>query len=394
MAKKRRMTEGKQNIVQNKAGTAPPNDDFKPCVMWHLDSYPQSKEAILTSDGFVLVHVSEKIEIEDGNIVEPTKIIEGLYYYPPEIGTSYFILGMDKNLIPFSVEGKWGYCDTNSGKVVFEPQWDFCDEFHGDYARFGIDGEFHEKNLDFYGRFGCIDFRGNIIIEPKYENLSYLHGRCICSFKARIGGFWGVIDINEGTIVPFQYGYIMGYEYAGHTGERGIIAIKVIEKKALVTIYDNDGQMIIDKLTATPKRYQRPIAELRKMRHAIESTCQLIRRGRKFGIICDLRYDLNPAYFSSYLKMKFDKIKDNSIVLVAEPSLSYKDAVALIRKIDDEAILKDKAFLLATQMLIYTLRKSPCPDEDTLWKNFPEEKRAAVLELMIKHDLPIPEKLQ
>jgi hypothetical protein len=44
--------------------------------------------------------------------------------------------------------------------------------------------------------------------------------------------------------------------------------------------------------------------------------------------------------------------------------------------------------------LMYSVRSGPCPDGDALWDNFPEEKRAAVLELMVKHGLPIPETVQ
>ncbi|MBR2895755.1 MAG: hypothetical protein IKC03_08885, partial [Oscillospiraceae bacterium] len=80
-------------------------------------------------------------------------------------------------LLPFEVDGKWGYCDRWMGEVVHEPQWGWCDHLipsvcGQELARFDaaedsihhpekIWEEKFDPNADQYdGRWGLLDREG------------------------------------------------------------------------------------------------------------------------------------------------------------------------------------------------------------------------------------------
>ena len=228
------------------------NDNIRPCRVYHLDACSGPLEAVLFDDGFVLVPLPADWFAEP---FEPTRIIEGQCFYAPELVESLYCWDIDHCLLPFAVDKKWGYCNTETGKVVFEPQWEFCDEFLGDYAVISVGDELDEEKLgyNYNGMFGMIDFHGNTVIQPKYQFLSDLYPHGI--IFAEMNGLWGVIDIFEQPIVPFQWDSIWSYGDPFLDAGCGFIATKIVDGSVRYAILDKDGRIIIDDLTAYPERH-------------------------------------------------------------------------------------------------------------------------------------------
>lgn len=56
------------------------------------------------------------------------------------------------------MDGQWGYGDYNTGEVMVQPQWAFCDHFFEHYARFSAKGDFSDLDKECYdGAWGLYD---------------------------------------------------------------------------------------------------------------------------------------------------------------------------------------------------------------------------------------------
>ena len=108
---------------------------------------------------------------------------------------------------PFCVDGKWGMADADTGEVVVEPQWAFCDCFIEDCARFSAKGDFSDLNREYYnGSFGMYDDGLDIFLPPVYQHLSSMQDGVILAKKDdHWGAFLGFSDHEE---IPFEWDHM------------------------------------------------------------------------------------------------------------------------------------------------------------------------------------------
>ena len=71
--------------------------------------------------------------------------------------------------------------------VIFEPQFESTTHISDNYAHVCADG-----------LFGFIDIQGNILIEPKYEAVSYCSDEGVAAVQK--DGEWFIIDMEGNTV--------------------------------------------------------------------------------------------------------------------------------------------------------------------------------------------------
>ncbi len=130
-----------------------------------------------------------------------------------------------KLLIPYKMNGKWGYADT-LGKVLCVPQYDSA----GFYEVWQNTHAIVKKN----NKFGIIDQHFNFVISPKYKLLNGTN----CYLKEDLkflqigkGKRWGVITVGDKRIIPAKYDQI-NFNYL----QFGVIAVKKADKFALFSL--------------------------------------------------------------------------------------------------------------------------------------------------------------
>ena len=107
---------------------------------------------------------------------------------------------------PFCVDGKWGVGDADSGDVVVEPQWAFCDCFIEDHARFSAKGDFSDLDRECYdGAFGMYDEDMSILLPPIYQHLSSMQDGVILAKK---DGRWGAFLWLGPPEIPFEWDHM------------------------------------------------------------------------------------------------------------------------------------------------------------------------------------------
>ena len=87
--------------------------------------------------------------------------------------------------------GKWGFKDRRTDKMVIEPKYDNVDNFHEGLARVKLNG-----------KWGFIDKTGKIVIEPKYD-AAWDFSEGLASVK--LNGKWGFIDKTGKEITELKY---------------------------------------------------------------------------------------------------------------------------------------------------------------------------------------------
>ncbi len=107
---------------------------------------------------------------------------------------------------PFCVDGKWGVGDADTGEVVVDPQWAFCDCFVEDCARFSAKGDFSDLNRECYdGAFGMYDESLDILLPPVYQHLSSMQDGVILAKK---DGLWGAFLWTDPPEIPFEWDHM------------------------------------------------------------------------------------------------------------------------------------------------------------------------------------------
>ena len=84
-----------------------------------------------------------------------------------------------------------------------------------------------------HGNYGLIGKNGEILIDPKYESLEPLANPLF--YRARKDGVYGVVDINDRVIVPFEHTFV------GNMNED----IIVVSKDKMFGCYDKDGKIVV-----------------------------------------------------------------------------------------------------------------------------------------------------
>ncbi len=161
-----------------------------------------------------------------GKILETYSFDDGFTFNVP-----YYmdILPEDNDGMYFEIDcdGRIGIIDA-SGDFVVSP---------GPYRYVGtpIDGLVAFENEDWL--YGVMDLEGNIILEPKYENLTVCDGGFIVVQNEE--GLYGVLDREGGTVIPFTYPMI------GEV-EKGLISVRDgdYDEKAWGVI-DTKGNVVV-----------------------------------------------------------------------------------------------------------------------------------------------------
>jgi hypothetical protein len=130
-------------------------------------------------------------------------------------------------IFPFASGGKIGYKDAN-GRIVLEPQFDYAEEFKpgipwtvvGEGSFELLNYNMDSREVNFYGKFGLISAKGEIIFEPLFSIIfepghetavvgngnGYIHFAAFPDERNYVfDGEMGVVGIRGDTIVPVQY---------------------------------------------------------------------------------------------------------------------------------------------------------------------------------------------
>ena len=215
-------------------------------------------KAFLSEDNRVLFDFCRE-DVASDLYTMPAERFDGQsYYYPKDAidarsESSYVLL-------PFEVDGKWGYCDRWMGEVVHDPKWGWCGHFvsarnGNELARFnktedGIlyseeihEDEFDVNNAKYDGRWGLMALDGSEIIAPDYQYLSPIKDGLILAKK---NGCWGTIDTSGKTVLPIEFDDICFLHGFGF----------LIRKGELFSAYHFSGLPLIEDLPAIPQRWE------------------------------------------------------------------------------------------------------------------------------------------
>lgn len=176
---------------------------------------------------------------------------------------------------PFCVDGKWGIGSSETGKVMVEPQWAFCDCFIENRARFSAKGDFNDLNRECYdGAFGMYDDDLDIFLPPVYQHLSSMQDGMILAKK---DGLWGAFLWSRYPELPFEWDSMT-------FAKSLIVAGKNTARGPRYTLFYQDQRrgrldVLIDGLTAVtvPTRSRsdgEPFYE-----------CRLIERDGRWGVV-------------------------------------------------------------------------------------------------------------
>lgn len=175
-----------------------------------------------------------------------------------------------------SLEGKWGFIDMNSGKIVipadYEKVWDFneglaavADAAHkvGFIDKTGVlqipmmdidwkDGYYSFENglcvltHTSSGKKGAIDKKGNWILPMEYDSIDYPYDNGF--IKLRSGDLWGMYDMNGNEVFEIKYDGIF-YD----AGLEGVFILKDGIKQLMTVSGEVIEPFIVDR--TYPLRY-------------------------------------------------------------------------------------------------------------------------------------------
>ena len=235
---------------------------MKPCKIYCRElplSYHRVRpyDAWLGDDGMVVLDHSlrEKQPV-------PAMIVDGKPYYSPADALAMEIEPFGV-LLPFSVDGKWGYCDRWQGDVVIPARFSYCEPFfpvpeHREIARFSAVGEYSPKEFTSSpfeqmnwandlpdGQWGYLDLDGNEVIPPVYQYLTRIENGVILAKK---DGVWGVLDTFGNTVSEFRWNAVCFDE------DFGFITREDTPDGSRYAIFDRFGIKLIGDLPAMPQR--------------------------------------------------------------------------------------------------------------------------------------------
>jgi len=192
----------------------------------------------------------------------PTLAVDGRPYYRPADALAMEVEPFGV-LLPFSVDGKWGYCDRWEGDVVIPARLSCCETFspvpeHREIARFALAGECPPKDftnspfeqMDWAsdlpdGQWGYLDLDGNEVIPPVYQYLTRIENGLILAKK---DGLWGVLDTFGKVVSEFRWSAVCFDE------DFGFITCEDTADGPSYAIFDRFGIELVSGLPAMPQR--------------------------------------------------------------------------------------------------------------------------------------------
>lgn len=204
---------------------------------------------------------------------------------------------------PFCVDGKWGVGNADTGEVMVEPQWAFCDCFIENYARFSAKGDFSDLGRECYdGAFGMYDDGLDIFLPPVFQHLSSMQDGIVLAKK---DGRWGILDegYDPDDPAPFEWDHLT---FAQGT----IVAMKNTGEGPRYTLFQNTNyggplRMVMDGLTSVTVPEGEPWDGYHFM-------CRLIERDGRWGVLCGPDSDIvaAPAWSREEAEKVFWKVEN------------------------------------------------------------------------------------
>lgn len=186
---------------------------------------------------------------------------------------------------PFCVDGRWGVANADTGEVMVEPQWAFCDCFIENCARFSAKGDFSDPERECYdGAFGMYDDGLDIFLPPIYQHLSSMQDGVVLAKKDDLwGAFFGWSDR---PAIPFEWDHMT-------FAQRTIVAMKNTGNGPCYTLFrekQNYGKLeaFLEGLTSVTVPEGEPWDGYHFM-------ARLIERDGRWGVLCCPNGDIVAA---------------------------------------------------------------------------------------------------
>lgn len=129
--------------------------------------------------------------------------------------------------------GKWGFIDLK-GNIVIEPKYVFAIGFYNGGGEHSIVARFVDGKLSW----GVIDLDGNEVIPCQYPELYSRWGEAV-AFRLEEDGLYGLMDFDGHIIIDPMFGYIEAYDpkhrmiTAGEDGDN--LGVFSLDKKRMIT---------------------------------------------------------------------------------------------------------------------------------------------------------------
>jgi len=215
----------------------------------------------------------------------------------------------ESGLIQFEVEGKWGFADIYTGEIRVDHVWDYAGPFYHGYAHvvLGVkleisDGSHIEKQG---GKHGYINRDGELTIPLEYDDAEEIPYRKY--FKVAKNGKWGIIDIQNKIMIPFQWNHLtVSYhhdlifcgieENCGlHVGKEDKLLAAIQDAQPEPTCYNTLKWGVYDQnfnLIVQPDLDEEPIRPMIKSSSRSKSfhyydKYYVLKRKRKYGVLCN-----------------------------------------------------------------------------------------------------------
>ena len=251
---------------------------MKKCLVWHAGIYGN--------------YIGENAIIKDGLVFLQDD--DNKLYLPKEM----FLAEQEceGGLIPFEVQGKWGFADIYTGQIKIEPVWDYAGPFYGEYAHveLGTEGDFDSSGptTENGGKHGLIDMTGKVIIPVEYDVLRGHIDHCLIVANNEK---WGIINYKSSIIIPLEWDelrkcYNNDWIFCGkaepcepYTSSEDKLLAKIFDEpleprshKMKWGVFDKDFNLIInpelDEVPEQPMPHKYP-------------EYYLLKKGRRYGVL-------------------------------------------------------------------------------------------------------------
>lgn len=142
-----------------------------------------------------------------------------------KVGTVDHIYKFSEDLARFEVDGKWGYMDKK-GNIIIEPKFDFAFDFRRDLARVIVDN-----------KYGFIDKKGEYFLKPTIDANKYYIGDLDNGF-AKIYKDAKVAFINEKGEIICDFEYYNSNDTRAITDNLIVVIKREIKKAESLGVYD------------------------------------------------------------------------------------------------------------------------------------------------------------
>jgi hypothetical protein len=190
---------------------------------------------------------------------------------------------------------RWGYFNSQTGEIVIQPQWDWCDDFCAEgYAI-----------VKARGYYGVIYDNDCVIIYPDYYSICYVDIKraegdsAVFFVKTEVTGKWGAMDVRYSNFtqempdVKYNWDDIWWDGWGGFT-----VMEKTEDGHKSYGIVNRGNKIIAQNLTVKPVRYDVPTWETRQNTYRDGGqyvSFRIITSGEKYGLVVDSHGDTDSS---------------------------------------------------------------------------------------------------